>query len=155
MMLPAQAGVRTMQQRFKPCAAAYAALMLSLALAGCGNLSKVDDHGQAALPVWPDIALATRPKGSYPDPSHLAMVKAGMNKDQLYDLLGRPHFQEGFFMVREWDYLLHVQTATGDELCQYKVLFDRDRTARSFYWRTTSCEAAVKEAMPADVKKDT
>jgi outer membrane protein assembly factor BamE (lipoprotein component of BamABCDE complex) len=151
--MPAEAGVRTMQQRLKSHVLACAGLMLSLALAGCGNLSKVDDHGQSASPVWPDIALATRPQGSYPDLNQLAMVKAGMNKDQLYDLLGRPHFQEGFFMVREWDYLFHVQTPAGDELCQYKVLFDRDRTARSFYWRTPSCEADVKKAMLAAVNR--
>jgi outer membrane protein assembly factor BamE (lipoprotein component of BamABCDE complex) len=138
-----------MQQRVKSHVLACAGLMFSLAVGGCGNVSKVDGNGQAALLVWPDLTQATRSKGSYPDPHHLAMIKPGMDKDQLYDLLGRPHFHEGFLMVREWDYLFHVRTPTGDELCQYKVLFDRDRTVRSVHWRTPSCEAAIKKSISA------
>lgn len=142
-----------MQQRFKPHILACAGLIASLALGGCGNVSKVDSHGQTASLVWPDMAQATRSKGSYPDPRHLAMVKPGMDKDQLYELLGRPHFHEGFLMVREWDYLFHVPTATGDEVCQYKVLFDRDRTVRSVHWRRASCEAAVKRAISSAARE--
>lgn len=141
-----------MQQRLKPLALACAGAMLSVVLGACANLSKIDDEGRTASPVWPDAWTATQPKGSYPDLYHLSMVKAGMTKDQLYELLGRPHYQEGF-RVREWDYLFHIPTAGGEELCQYKVLFDRHRLARSFYWRTPSCEAAANKAMAA-ARKD-
>ncbi|OZI62464.1 outer membrane protein assembly factor BamE [Bordetella genomosp. 11] len=134
-------------QRYKAPILACAGLMFSFALAGCGNVSKVDQNGQATALVWPDISRASRSKGIYPDPHHLAMVRPGMDKDQIYDLLGRPHFHEGFLMVREWDYLLHVRTASGDELCQYKILFDRDRTVRSTHWREPSCEAAMRKAI--------
>lgn len=142
-----------MQQRRKPSVLTCAALAFSLVLGGCGNMSKVDSHGQAAALVWPDPGQAARAKGSYPDPHHLAMIKTGMNKEQLYDLLGRPHFHEGFLMVREWDYLFHLRTAAGDELCQYKVLFDRDGNVRSVHWRTPSCEAAIKNAMSTTAKE--
>lgn len=36
------------------------------------------------------------------------MVERGMNKDQLYNLLGRPHFSEGLYGVREWTMLLII-----------------------------------------------
>lgn len=38
--------------------------------------------------------------------------KGGMNKDQIYQLAGRPHFAEGMSGVREWDYLFNF---TGPE----------------------------------------
>src|SRR5690606_5044560 len=44
--------------------------------------------------------------GSYPNIDNLRQVGDGITRDQLYDLLGRPHFAEGF-RVREWDYLFH------------------------------------------------
>ncbi|ARP86693.1 outer membrane protein assembly factor BamE [Bordetella genomosp. 9] len=140
-----------MQKRFKQLPLACAGIVLGLTLAGCGNLSKIDSQGRSASPVWPDLSMAMQPKGSYPDLYHLSMVKAGMNKDQLYELIGRPHFQEGFY-VREWDYLFHIPTAEGETLCQYKILFDRHRTARTLLWRTPACEEAAKLAM-RNVKK--
>lgn len=142
-----------MQQRRKPWALAGAGALLALTLAGCGNLSKIDRDGHSAAPVWPDRSMAMQPQGSYPDLYHLSMVKTGMNKDQLYELLGRPHFQEGFY-VREWDYLFHIPVAGGEELCQYKILFDRQRTARTLLWQTPACETAAKQAMEG-VKKPT
>jgi outer membrane protein assembly factor BamE (lipoprotein component of BamABCDE complex) len=132
---------------------ACACAILAATLAGCGNLSRIDGQGRSDAPAWPDPSLAMQPAGSYPDLYHLSMVKEGMNKDQLYELIGRPHFQEGFY-VREWDYLFHIPTADGDELCQYKILFDRNRTARTLLWRTPACEAAAKAAMQS-VKKPT
>lgn len=138
---------KSMKRHALPCAALLAALLA----AGCGNLSKVDGNGTTASPVWPDLdpKNVTLPNGTYPDPRQLAMVKAGMTKDQLYHLLGRPHFLEGFLFVREWDYLFHLPSASGDLACQYKVLFDRDERARQFYWKDEACEAAAKAAVEA------
>lgn len=132
----------SMKRHAAPCAALLAAVLL----AGCGNLSKIDDKGHTAAPVWPkmDVENMTLLEGIHPDPNSLALVKAGMTKDQLYHLLGRPHFLEGFFFVREWDYLFHLQTPSGDKACQYKVLFDRDTRAQEFLWREKECEEAAK-----------
>ncbi|AOB29890.1 hypothetical protein AKI39_03075 [Bordetella sp. H567] len=141
-----------MQKNRRSPVLACAALMFTLALAGCGNMSKVDERGESGTLAWPDIKQATRAGGSYPDPAHLAMVKAGMSKYQLYDLLGPPHFHEGMLMVREWDYLFHLRTPTGDQLCQYKVLFDRNRVVAGVHWRTPSCAAAAKDAPRAAIE---
>src|SRR5699024_3695273 len=76
--------------------------------------------------------------GTFPNLSSLKEVKAGMTKDQLYYLLGRPHFGEGIVAVREWDYLFHFHTpgqgTDGVTTCQYKVLFDKDNITRDFHW---------------------
>lgn len=135
-----------MLERIKRLALPCLGLMLGLTLAACGNLSPVNRDGQADTLVWAEPDQATLVQGTYPDPRHLAMVRAGMTKDQLYQLLGRPHFLEGFVMVREWDYLFHLETPSGEQTCQYKVLFDQDVTARSFHWREPSCAAAAQAA---------
>lgn len=121
-------------------------LMASLVLSACGNLSKVDEKGMTQDPVWPDPTSVTFKSGAYPNVESLGLVEKGMTKDQLYNLLGRPHFNEGLVGVREWDYWFHFRTPQGDVSCQYKVLFDSDKRAQSFLWKEPSCE---KFAQPA------
>ena len=57
-----------------------------------------------------------------------------MNKDQIYELIGRPHFQEGLYGVREWDYLFNYRENGEHKTCQFKILFDKDKNAQLFYW---------------------
>lgn len=126
-------------------------LLAVLLLSACGNLSQVTNQGTTNKPVWPDPADASFTNGSYPNLDNLRLVGSGMTKDQLYNLLGRPHFNEGFAGVREWDYLFHFRTPKGDVTCQYKVLFDKDVLARSFFWKPASCADIVngpKKAAP-------
>ncbi len=123
-----------------------AALLSSLVLAGCGTLSRVDVDGHTDKPVFPVIGKASFQDGSYPNLDNLRQVREGVTRDQLYDLLGRPHFAEGF-KVREWDYLFHFNTAQGIKTCQFKVLFDKDKLGRSFYWQPSDC-AAVLDPTP-------
>lgn len=127
-------------------AAAGAALALS---AGCTSYVSrgIGDDGKAAELVFPDIALdATQPEGTFPNLDNLRAVGAGLTKDQLYDLLGRPHFREGLFAVREWDYVFNFRSGGGVTTCQYKVIFDKDYRARSFHWKPAACAAMIAPA---------
>ena len=112
-------------------------------IAGCGSLSEVSGDGTTDRPVFPKIedARLDHRQGTYPNAENLSRLRAGMTKDQLYALLGRPHFAEGFSAI-EWDYLLHMpasQAGAEPRLCQFKVLFDRDRIARSFHALPAGC----------------
>lgn len=127
-------------------------LVAVLALAACGSLSQVSEQGTTSDPVWPDPADVSFNNGSYPNVDSLRLVGDGMTKDQLYNLLGRPHFAEGFAGVHEWDYLFHFRTPDGVRTCQYKVLFDRDMLARSFLWRPASCADVLNAPRPAGQK---
>lgn len=105
-------------------------------LAGCSNLSKVDDQGRTDNPVWPEVKDVTfnhdgEQKGSHVTEESLALIEVGMNKDQIYNLLGRPHFKEGLYGVREWDYLFNFK----DIQCQFKILFDKNMNVGSTLWR--------------------
>src|SRR5699024_4870094 len=72
-------------------------------------------------------------------------IHPGMGKTAIADLIGYPHYGEGLdFSVREWTYLFNLQTPQGDWVqCQYKVLFDTDKKAQSFYRNPQSCAALI------------
>ena len=102
----------------------------ALALAACGNLSKVSKEGTTDNPVWPDAAKTTfrhdgTQHGSWPNWDNVRQIEAGMNKDQIYELIGRPHFQEGLYGVREWDYLFNYRENGEHKTCQFKIQIGR------------------------------
>jgi len=116
-----------------------------LLLAGCGTLSSVSSDGKTDNPVFPkpdDVSLKT---GTFPNVDSLAQVQEGVTRDQIYELIGRPHFSEGF-QVREWDYLFHFRTPQGVRTCQFKIVFDKDKVARSFYWSPEDCRSTEPHA---------
>lgn len=131
------------------------AVSLALALAACGNVSRniARDGGSAGELVWPapDATTPMHRGGTFPDLDRLRNVQAGLNKQQVADLIGYPHFSEGFWGVREWNYLFNFRTPGSDEVtvCQYKVLFDEKQLARSFYWKPASCADLSKAPVAA------
>ncbi|RZL64123.1 MAG: outer membrane protein assembly factor BamE [Variovorax sp.] len=119
-----------------------------LALQGCTSyVSKgiADDGKTAAELVFQPLTDAWQPEGIFPNKDNLRAVRPGMSKDQLYDLIGRPHFNEGLVAVREWDYSFHFRTGGGAVSCRYKVLFDRDYRAQSFHWEPSACASFIAE----------
>jgi len=114
-------------------------------LAACGNVSRDvarDGHSAGQL-VWPAPESTTpmRRGGTFPNLDNLRQIRAGLNKQQIAHLIGYPHFSEGMMAVREWNYLLNFRQSGSDQVtvCQYKILFDDNRLAQSFYWKPTSC----------------
>jgi OOP family OmpA-OmpF porin len=122
-----------------------------LVLQGCGTSSvsrSISDDGRAGEVVFPEIDKhAWLKEGTFPNLDNLRRVAPGVSKDQLYDLLGRPHFSEGMGSVREWDYIFNFRTGKGSEYitCQYKVIFDKAYRGQSFHWAPQSCAEQLKE----------
>lgn len=123
-------------------------------LTGCGTstISKdVSDAGAAKELVFPDVKReAFLKEGVFPNLDNLRNMAPGLSKDQIYDLLGRPHYAEGLSGVREWDYLLNFRNEKTGEItrCQYKVLFDKNMLARNFHWRPQACADQLKRPEP-------
>ncbi|MGC1547054.1 MAG: OmpA family protein [Rhodanobacter sp.] len=129
---------------------ATALCVVASALAGCGTVSRhvAKDGSGAESIVFPD-AKAARPKdGTFPSLDNLRLIGSGMTKAQIQSLIGPPHFNEGVWGVREWDYLFNFRKDHEVVACQYKVLFDTDKIARSFYWSPASCAAMLEQAKP-------
>lgn len=128
------------QIRLAGIALAAAAMLVS---AGCGTstVSKnISDEGRAGEVVFPDIQKdAWLKEGIFPNLANLRLIDPGVSKDQLYYLVGRPHFREGLVSVREWDYVFNFRVPGGVKTCQFKAIFDTALHAQSFHWLPSDC----------------
>lgn len=138
-----------MRIEFKGLPATTLALICAGMLTACGNLSRgvAHDGMSAETLVWPSPGdtIAIHRGGTYPSVSSLRQVMPGLDKLQIAALIGFPHFNEGVWKVREWDYLFHFRTPRDHQVttCQFKILFDDKRLARSFHWSPQSCARFV------------
>ncbi len=128
-------------------------VLMAAAAGGCTtHVSRdISADGVPGEVVFPAMEKAVLKEGTFPNPDSLRLVAAGVTKDQLYDLLGRPHFREGYAGVREWDYIFHFRRGGQVITCQYKVVFDKQYYARSFYWMPATCAGLLSEPAPAPV----
>ena len=132
--------------------ASLAAVLLLAALAPLGCTStvskRVSDEGVPEEVVFPEYRDRLLAKWAItPNLEDLAKIRPGMNKRDLYNILSAPHFKE-VFLAREWDYIFKFPQGAGqpDVVCQYKIVFDKDRIARNFYWKPESCRSFVEQA---------
>ena len=99
-----------------------------------------DGHVESAGDlVFPRLEDAWEKDGSFPNLENLSKVRPGIIKDDLYQLIGRPHFDESN-RAREWDYIFKFYTDEGAiKVCQYKVIFDKEFKGQEFYWMPSDC----------------
>jgi len=113
--------------------------------------SAVPSHAQTAEaePGFPDPAHATMPEGVFVNVENLRKLAPGMTKHQLYDLLGAPHFNEGVFGVRRWNYIFAFRQTDGGAIkCQFQVQFDKSHFAQAFYWKPEACKNLLAPPAP-------
>ncbi len=130
------------------------ALALSgLALTACTTTVSrgVNDQGQADEIIFPEIDKTSGiHEGIFPNVDNLRKISNGVTKDDLYYLIGRPHFRETHG-AREWDYVMKFREVPHGPvtICQYKVIFDKDMKGQSFYWAPEDCARFVNGQAPA------
>ena len=109
--------------------------------------------GDGAGVHFPDPARAMVPEGIFVNIENLRKIEPGMTKEQLYNLLGAPHFSEGVFGVRKWNYVFDFRRTNGEYFrCQYQIVFDRHAHAKEFYWQPASCRTVLeKPAAPVAI----
>lgn len=94
--------------------------------------------------VFPELDKAWQKEGQFPNRENLSKIRPGVAKDELYQLIGRPHFSEAQH-AREWDYILKFyQLDDSVKVCQYKVIFDKDYKGQEFYWKPADCADYAK-----------
>jgi len=138
------------------------AMTSALLLAGCASqgapvVSKASSSTATELPApprnedFPKQENAVWPQGTFPRVEALRAMRTGMGKDQVRNLLGSPHFSEGPFGVREWNYIFHFRTGAGPEYvtCQYMARFNQNAQTSGLYWNDADCAMLV---VPPEVK---
>lgn len=111
-------------------------------MAGCASRGGSGD--------FPEVSRAQPSGGAYVNLDDLRQYAEGMNKRQLYALLGTPHFGEGMWGVREWNYVFNLRPAiaTAPLQCQFQIQFDGAGVAVGHAWQPASC-GALLEPPPA------
>jgi outer membrane protein OmpA-like peptidoglycan-associated protein len=121
-------------------AVSLVALAMSAVLQGCAS-----PHDPAR---FPDQESASPAGGTFVNVDNLRNVATGLNKDQVRDLIGPPHFNEWFIGNHVWNYLFDFRRGADVVSCQYQVQFDRHMKVSGMYWRDPACAAFVQGAEP-------
>lgn len=121
---------------------------------GCGVIRKVSLSAVLAMALMSGGCSVTGGGDGFPDPDDAYMregtlessqaiktLQPGMTKDQVRDLLGNPHFSEGLFNVRTWNYLFDLGADGEHEpmMCQFQLAFDEKMRVAETRWRTARC----------------
>ena len=114
---------------------------LGLTLASCGISPSTTPDGQVAFPA---LSRAWLPEGTFVNVQNLQQMRTGLSKNQVYALLGEPHFAAGVLIVHVWNYLFDFHQADGSTVqCQYQVQYDSHMLVKATYWRDARCEEFV------------
>lgn len=130
--------------RFSPMVAGIALIAASgsASAQSAGALPSQRPVVDAAI-EFPHPVHAIPPEGVFIEPRNLALITNGMTKLQVRTLLGVPHFGEGLFGVRRWNYLFNFYTGNGNDFvtCQFQVRFDNDVRVSGSWIRYEECGA--------------
>jgi len=90
---------------------------------------------------FPARESASLKEGTFVNLDNLRQMIPGMTKPQVYELLGPPHFSEGVFGVRTWNYIFNFRTGNGNEFitCQYQLRFNKDMQTEAGNWNRREC----------------
>lgn len=122
--------------KFQTSIALLVALVAGLTLQGCAI--------PQTPPKFPDPEAATPAHGTFVNVANLRNVDKGLNKGQMFELLGPPHFHEWFVGNHVWNYLFNFRRGNEVVSCQYQVQFDGDMKVSNTYWRDPACADMVK-----------
>ncbi len=106
---------------------------LAMLLCGAGACALAADE------LFPAPDQAWIREGSFAAPEAVRSLMPGMTREQVYSLIGAPHFAEGGLYMREWNYLLNQQIDGRVVACQLLLRWDWDRRVESLHWKEPDC----------------
>lgn len=95
--------------------------------------------------VFPTPKYSWVPEGAYVNMENLRKVDLGLGKQQVCALIGKPHFEEGFFNVTEWNYIFKLERSKNNWLtCQFQLRFNDEMRVSQLSWKREDCKNIVE-----------
>lgn len=134
---------------------------VALALSACGSMNNIDADGNFVNKdiKWGKIENSTfktsgKQHGMWISGADVQKIKDVKTKAQLYKLLDRPHYHEGFVNVREWNYILNYTTADQKVAhCQLKVTFNKDMEVKNLLAHPAGCLDEIDQKQTVAVQQ--
>jgi OmpA-OmpF porin, OOP family len=92
---------------------------------------------------WNRLTQSWMEEGQIIQPQTVRLVTLGMGKDQVYRILGVPHFNEAIG-ARTWTYTFHLRSAGKSDVlnCLYKIHYEHGKID-SIKWKDDVCARTV------------
>ncbi len=123
--------------------------LASLMLTGCSSVNlnpfassaPTDASVGTSSVQFPEPSKAWLSEGDFVNTENLRKVAPGLSKDELYYLIKRPHFSEGLFGIKVWNYIFNFRTGQNNDYvsCQYQIHFDDKNLVKETFWKDQAC----------------
>ena len=117
--------------------------LIALGLMGLMSTAQAEE-------IWfPEVERSYLDQVQRYEVSDAVEIANGLTKDQIRHILGNPHFSEGPFNVKMWNYVLDLRIPYTQEYrrCQLRIDFDRSYIAERHIWREPECHQMILDAL--------
>lgn len=119
--------------------------MVFAAVVGLSACSSVPMFTPQQPEAFPSVAQSPLKGLQRYDVSQVQKLDVGLHKDQVRQLLGNPHFREGIFSPKTWNYAIGLPQSGSKEYqnCQLRIDFDKHNRVQQLSWKDQSCADLV------------